>query len=73
MADYIELNMSNYSEDDVSQLNEWGIEAVARIEKLKKSLQHIMRHQDAMTGGLSRMSSTRRIAADALEADNMES
>jgi hypothetical protein len=27
LNDYIELNMSNYNEDDVSRLNEWGIRA----------------------------------------------
>jgi len=34
--EYIELNMSNYDEADVSQLNEWGIAAFAAIEDLTK-------------------------------------
>jgi hypothetical protein len=31
---YIELNMNNYNEDDVRQLNDWAIEAHSTIEKL---------------------------------------
>lgn len=33
--EYIELNMSNYDDEDVSQLNQWGIWAVGRIEDLE--------------------------------------
>ena len=35
---YIELNMGNYDEDDVAQLNEWGIWASDRIEDLEDQL-----------------------------------
>ena len=35
---YIELNMQNYDEDDVSQLNEWAIWATDRIEELQNEL-----------------------------------
>jgi hypothetical protein len=31
LNDYIELNMSNYNEDDVSRLNEWGIRAYTAL------------------------------------------
>ena len=34
-ADYIELNLNNYDEDDVSQLNEWAIWASDEIEDLE--------------------------------------
>lgn len=34
-VDYIELNMSNFDDEDVSQLNEWGIWADGRIEELE--------------------------------------
>lgn len=36
--DYIELNMSNYDDDDVSQLNQWGIWASERIDELERQL-----------------------------------
>lgn len=36
-VEYIELNMSNYNEDDVSQLNEWAIWAAGRIEAIAES------------------------------------
>jgi hypothetical protein len=35
-VEYIELNMSNYDEDQVSQLNAWGIWASHEIERLQK-------------------------------------
>ncbi len=35
MQDFPEINMSNYGEDDVSQLNEWGIDVVRELDKLK--------------------------------------
>lgn len=35
-AEYIELNMANYDEDQVSQLNAWGIWASHEIERLQK-------------------------------------
>ncbi len=35
---YIELNMSNYDEDQVSQLNGWSIWAYGEIERLQKEL-----------------------------------
>lgn len=31
LADYVELNMSNYDQDDVSRLNEWAIRAYAAL------------------------------------------
>lgn len=36
MADvnYVELNMSNYCEEDVSDLNAWAVEAFAAIEEI---------------------------------------
>ncbi len=33
--EYIELNMRNYDEDDVSQLNAWAIWADAELERLR--------------------------------------
>ena len=35
-VEYIELNMANYDEDQVSQLNAWGIWASHEIERLQK-------------------------------------
>jgi len=32
---YVELNMSNYNDNDVAQLNEWGIWAMGRIVELE--------------------------------------
>ncbi len=37
-VEYIELNMSNFDDDDVSQLNEWGIWAVGRIAELEEGI-----------------------------------
>lgn len=37
-VDYIELNMGNYGEDEVSQLNQWAIWASERIEDLERQL-----------------------------------
>lgn len=34
MSEYIELNLNNYDEHDVAQLNSWAIEAVAAIEAI---------------------------------------
>ena len=34
LNEYIELNMANYDEDQVSQLNAWGIWAYGEIERL---------------------------------------
>lgn len=34
-VDYIELNLSNYTSDDVAQLNEWGVWAHERIATLE--------------------------------------
>lgn len=34
MPEYIELNMRNYNEDQVAQLNEWAIAAYAAIEAI---------------------------------------
>ena len=33
--EYIELNMNNYNEDDVSQLNDWGVWASSEIDRLQ--------------------------------------
>lgn len=38
MPEYIELNMSNYSDEQVSQLNQWAIDAYGEIERLKHEL-----------------------------------
>lgn len=35
-VEYIELNMANYDEEEVSQLNDWGIWASHEIERLQK-------------------------------------
>lgn len=40
-----ELNMSNYNEDDVSALNEWGVQAAARIEALVAERDALVREQ----------------------------
>lgn len=37
-VDYIELNMGNYSEEDVSQLNQWGTWASNRLDELDSAL-----------------------------------
>ena len=37
-VDYIELNMGNYDEYEVSQLNQWGIWASDRIDELEREL-----------------------------------
>ena len=34
-VEYIELNMANYDEDDVAQLNAWAIWAFGRIGELE--------------------------------------
>ena len=34
MPEYIELNMSNYNEDDVAQLNAWAIAAFDAIQSI---------------------------------------
>jgi hypothetical protein len=34
MSEYIELNMNNFNEDDVSQLNEWAIAAFRAISDI---------------------------------------
>lgn len=36
--EYIELNMRNYDDDQVSQLNAWGIWADAELERLRNEL-----------------------------------
>jgi hypothetical protein len=36
LDEYIELNMANYDEDQVCQLNAWAIWAVGEIERLQK-------------------------------------
>lgn len=35
LDEYIELNMSNYDEDQVAQLNGWAIQAYGEIERLQ--------------------------------------
>lgn len=35
LNEYIELNMANYDEDQVAQLNAWGIWAYGEIERLQ--------------------------------------
>ena len=58
-TEFIELNMSNYDEDDVSQLNAWAIEADALIERLKVRIRDAFRtgyhagHNDTVEGGFS--------------------
>jgi len=37
-VEYIELNLCNHDEHDVSQLNEWGIWAVEEIERLESEV-----------------------------------
>ena len=34
MADYIELNMANYDEAEVEQLNSWAIEAAKLLDSI---------------------------------------
>lgn len=36
MDKYIELNMQNYDEEQVNQLNDWGIWAYTRIATLER-------------------------------------
>ena len=40
MTEYAELNMNNFNDDDVAQLNQWGIETIAAIEQAVKRLEH---------------------------------
>jgi len=41
LDEYIELNLSNYDEEDVSLLNGWGIDAVRAIERLARERQQL--------------------------------
>jgi hypothetical protein len=53
-VEYIQLNMNNYDEFDVAQINEWAIEAFGRIEaleaenaKLRRILRQVGLHAEA--------------------------
>lgn len=35
-VEYIELNMSNFSYDDVAQLNQWAIWAAGELERIER-------------------------------------
>ena len=48
-VEYIELNLSNFNDDDVSQLNEWGIWAAGRIETLENDAYGIQWWKDYTT------------------------
>ena len=37
-VEYIELNMANYDEDDVAQINQWGTWAVGEIAQLRENV-----------------------------------
>lgn len=53
---YAELNMANYDDNDVAQLNAWGIEAAALIERMKITIRVAYRcgyhagHADTVDG-----------------------
>lgn len=44
-VEYIELNISNYDCDDVSQLNEWGIWAWGEIQRLRSVLEELTTYE----------------------------
>lgn len=51
-VEYIELNMSNFNDDDVLQLNEWGIWAADELAKQPPSNPHYkIEYQWSMDGG----------------------
>ena len=41
-VEYIELNLSNYDDEDVAQLNEWAIQAYKRIEELEQEVRDLI-------------------------------
>jgi hypothetical protein len=41
VPEYIELNMGNYSEDNVAQLNAWGIWANSEIDELRNTIEEL--------------------------------
>lgn len=42
MPEYIELNMNNYDEEQVSQLNEWATWAFQHIEELESDIKNLL-------------------------------
>ena len=49
-VEYIELNMNNYDEVDVDQLNQYGIFAVQRIESLESALRALIQRAGECDG-----------------------
>lgn len=55
-TDYIELNLLNYDESEVSQLNAWAIEAATALDATKEQLKAAFRsgyrsgHADTVNG-----------------------
>jgi hypothetical protein len=66
MTEYIDLNMSNYTEDDVAQLNDWAIEAADRIDKLTAGLNAIKNHQEFIGGDYAKLGAIHRMVTKAL-------
>jgi len=42
MAEYVELNLSNYDSEDVEQLNAWAMEAVEAIDNAVPVLSEVL-------------------------------
>lgn len=45
-TEYIELNLNNYTHDQVEQLNAWAIEAVSKLEELANEVKSLANARD---------------------------
>lgn len=43
-VDYLELNLNNYCEDEVAQLNEWAIWAATKIESVTRNQRELFNY-----------------------------
>lgn len=43
MTNFHEINLNNYDHEDVAQLNEWGIYAVDKLERLHSERRQMFR------------------------------
>jgi len=67
IRDCPELNMSNYNEDDVSNLNTWAIEAHDLIERLQEDVRLLTKardHYQSLWNGADQLLSEKELRND---------
>ena len=53
--EYIELNMRNYSDNDIGQLNAWAIEAYAEIARLRAENAELKKYEQCLEDAARRL------------------